>query len=164
MDCNQFMGYIPSDQYYDVIKRTQIVSVDLLIHVNGRYLLGKRKNRPAQGLYFVPGGKVYNNETILQGVQRVLRDEIGLDLYAQDCQLRGVYEHVYPDNYRDDLCGTHYIVFAYDIKTSDNVNAECLMDQHTDFEWMTPNEIKSNPLVHQYNKYYFEHQPPNQVA
>ena len=45
-----------------IINATPLVAVDLIIeNRNKEILLGKRVNRPAQGYWFVPGGRILNN-------------------------------------------------------------------------------------------------------
>jgi len=162
MNSNITTGYIPNDQFHNIVKLTQLVSVDLLINNNGKYLLGKRRNKPAQGYLFVPGGKVYNNETICDGLKRVAMDEIGLtDL--SDCHPIGLYEHIYEDNYKNNEFGTHYVVCAYEIKTNTEADFSKFSDQHENIVWLTPEEILNSNEVHIFNKYYFQDNPPNLV-
>lgn len=161
MNPNIKSGYISHKQYYDVVKLTQLVSVDLLVKNNGRYLLGKRKNKPAQGFLFVPGGKVYNNETIHQGIRRIAKEEIGLSDF--DYTPIGVYEHIYDDNYCDDQFGTHYIVHAFEIKTNADIDITRFNQQHESVHWLSSSEIKEDNRVHLFNKYYFLPNAPNSV-
>src|SRR5689334_16259718 len=100
MNKNIKSGYLSSEQFYNIVKSTQLVSVDLIINKQGKYLLGKRLNKPAQGYLFVPGGKVYNNETIFDGLKRIAANEVGL-FEISNYRPIGVYEHIYDDNYKD---------------------------------------------------------------
>jgi colanic acid biosynthesis protein WcaH len=153
-----FTGKLNPEDYQDAIKKTQIVSVDLLVRNHeGKYLVGLRKNKPAQGTYFIPGGRVYANETIRMGLQRVARDELGIDVSTVECEFRGVYEHVYPDNFTSDDFGTHYVVFAYHIELAGScpvLLSEKMADQHHDFMWLSAPEMRSHPDVHEYTKLY----------
>ena len=57
--------FIPKEEYVEVIKKTQIISTDLLVfNTEGRVLLGKRNNEPAKDTWFVPGGRVRIYEKI----------------------------------------------------------------------------------------------------
>ena len=41
-------------------------------------LMGRRINNPAKGNLFVPGGRVYKNERIIDAFNRILKSETGL--------------------------------------------------------------------------------------
>ena len=62
---------IPREEYLNIIKNTQINSVDMIIFNNeGEVLLGKRNNEPAKNTWFVPGGKIQKFETLEQATKR----------------------------------------------------------------------------------------------
>ena len=51
-------GFIPKEEYVNIIKQTQIISTDLIIFNQlGQVLLGYRNNEPAKNTWFVPGGQ-----------------------------------------------------------------------------------------------------------
>jgi colanic acid biosynthesis protein WcaH len=50
--------------FKDLIENAPLVSIDLIVRQREGILLGKRVNRPAQGFWFVPGGRVYKNESL----------------------------------------------------------------------------------------------------
>jgi ADP-ribose pyrophosphatase YjhB (NUDIX family) len=58
-----------------------------------RVLLLKRKNEPAKGKWWFPGGRVYRGETRKEAAQRKLREECSLageafeELFTADCLL-----------------------------------------------------------------------------
>jgi len=62
-----------------IVATTPLVSIDLLVRdTEGNILLGKRVNRPAQGDWFVPGGRVLKDEPIEQAYTRLLKIELGM--------------------------------------------------------------------------------------
>jgi len=65
----------------EIIEATPLVSIDLVIrNPSNKVLLGKRNNRPAMGYWFVPGGRIFKNETINQALKRISEVELGQDL------------------------------------------------------------------------------------
>jgi colanic acid biosynthesis protein WcaH len=51
--------------FIDVVKRTPLVSIDIIVeNRRNQVLLGLRKNEPAKGFWFVPGGRILKNERI----------------------------------------------------------------------------------------------------
>src|SRR5215510_12408575 len=70
---------LPHEEYKKVLSAIPIVCVDcLVVNENEEYLLVKRANPPLKGEYWVPGGRLYKNERILDAVHRKMREEIGI--------------------------------------------------------------------------------------
>jgi len=89
-----------------IIKNTPLISIDLIVkNKEGKILLGKRKNRPAKGYYFVPGGRIFKNETIEQAFKNISKHELGLDLDIESAKflaeeiLKSPEVHQYTKNY-----------------------------------------------------------------
>ena len=157
-------GFIPPDEYVDIIRQTQIVSADLIIfNQRGEILLGKRNNSPAKNTWFVPGGRVRKYETITDAVKRISLQEVGTEL--ETTSLLGVYNHIYTDNFKNSDTGTHYVCFANNIILDENKEGEVIDslknvedNQHSEFRWWSAADILNHPddeEVHMYTKNYF---------
>lgn len=149
------------EKYLMAVNLTQIVSVDLLVrNKDGKILVGKRKNSPAKGYYFVPGGRVYKNETLKEGAERMLGWELGIYDKSIRPKPRCVSEHMYDDNFcqaRDvdgKVVSTHYVCFAFDVDL-DSFDMSTFNTQHDGGLWLTPEEILSRDDVHEYVKLYY---------
>lgn len=162
---DKYQGFIPTEDYHKVVKLTQLVCVDLLIKCDNKYLLGKRTNNPAKGLFFVPGGKIYNNETIPMGLKRVAKNELGLQVSDDDVKCLGLYEHFYDNNFMNNTIGTHCVVIAYEISIDniDDIDLSLFASQHDDMKWLSKKEIFYASEVHKYVKEYFTSDPYNRV-
>jgi len=152
---------LSTEKYLSVVNLSQIVSVDLLVkNQDGKILLGKRKNSPAKGYYFVPGGRVYKNETIKEGSKRMVVWELGINDPCIKLRPRCVSEHLYDDNFAEakdkdgELIPTHYVCFAFDLDLN-SFDISTFQLQHDDFVWLTPEEILSRNDVHEYIKLYY---------
>lgn len=89
-------GWLDAETFQTVVASTPLISIDLLVeNEQGEYLLGMRNNRPAQGYWFVPGGRVQKNETLDEAFKRLTRMELGVELERTDARFKGVYEHFY---------------------------------------------------------------------
>lgn len=98
---------------------TPLISIDLLIQNEyGEYLLGLRRNRPAQGYWFVPGGRVLKDESLNDAFKRLTFEELGIELERNQAHFKGVYEHFYEDSVFGEAPGTHYIVLAHQMQVS----------------------------------------------
>jgi len=74
------MKQIPNALYRQIVEVMPILCVDLVIVYEGKYLLVKRKNEPAKGLWWVPGGCVRKGETIEKAARRKAKEEIGVQV------------------------------------------------------------------------------------
>ena len=149
-------GFTPKDDYLHVIKHTQLISLDMIItNPEGKILLGKRKNEPAKGTWFVPGGRVYKNETFAKAGLRISEGELGVAL-PYDREI-GVYHHNYNNNFDNEDYGTHYIVFAVAINLTQDLvlNTDSMDDQHEELKWFHSDELLADPNVHVFTKSYF---------
>ena len=88
---------IPRSVYRKVLGFVPICCVDLLIHIGGRFLLFKRKNVPAKGEWWLPGGRIWRGEKIEDAVLRKAKEETGMDVKVE--RLIGVYETFWRKGY-----------------------------------------------------------------
>lgn len=65
--------------YQQIIKVMPIPCVDLIVEDDqGKILLLKRKNKPASGEWWFPGGRIFHGESMIATAQRKLKEECGL--------------------------------------------------------------------------------------
>lgn len=148
---------LPAEVFATVISSTPLISVDLLIvNTRGELLLGKRNNKPAQGSWFVPGGRVFKNESIAQAISRISQSELGVSLAQKNGSFKGHFEHFYQDSVINDDIDTHYVVLAYHYEVSDDlVISPC--SQHIELSWHRPSDVQTSEDVHCYTKAYLEY-------
>ena len=158
--------FTPKQEYLQVIKHTQLISVDLIILDDyNNVLLGLRKNEPAKNTWFVPGARVFKDESLKEAIKRISEKEISLPLTEDNSKIElfGVYDHTYQNNFENNDFGTRYIVFAHIIKVDrEKIILEC-DDQHSDLKWFTIEDLLNNDQVHQFVKYYFAVSPENKL-
>ena len=66
------MMFLRQEDFATVVRSTPLVSLDFIVeNSRGEFLLGKRTNRPAQGYWFVPGGRVQKDETLEAAFERL---------------------------------------------------------------------------------------------
>lgn len=151
-------GPLPANDWLEVIARAPLVSIDLIVRdARGRILVGLRRNEPAAGTWFVPGGSIRKNETLDAAFARVTHTELGVALARRDARFVGVFEHVYSTNFlRTPGIGTHYVVLAHEITAPplDHLPPA----QHGEYRWMTALELREHPQVHPYTRAYCQAQ------
>lgn len=148
--------FLEQQLFRSVIENTPLISIDLIIeNEKGEFLLGKRINRPAQGYWFVPGGRIVKNETMSKAFTRLTLGELGVAFPFSSAEFLGVFEHFYSDSAPCENISTHYIAMAYKIKV--NQSELKLPDtQHSDYRWLTHSALLHDASVHRHTQWYFE--------
>lgn len=138
-----------------VVENSPLISIDLIVrNCQGQVLLGQRQNRPAQNYWFVPGGRIFKDESIEDAFKRTTQEELGKQYFISNAIFLGVYEHFYDDNFSGTEFTTHYIVLGYEISLSD-VSLDLPTVQHNAYKWFDVEMLLSSTVVHQYTKNYF---------
>jgi len=147
---------IDNKQFLAIIDATPLVSIDLILEdQQGNILLGKRTNRPAQGYWFVPGGRIRKNEKLADAIKRVSLTELGTEITLDDGQLLGAFDHIYDDNFSGvEGINTHYVVLAYTIKLKGDFTI-MTDEQHSEMKWWQLDALLDSPEVHDNTKLYF---------
>ena len=137
-----------------VVEHAPLFAIDLII-VNGdnQILVGKRKNAPAKGYWFVPGGRVFKNETIDVAFKRICKTELGTEFDRSDSELLGIYDHFYDESAFSDAISTHYINAAHLILLphSRPINIKA---QHSAMRWLNFSQLEQEPMVHHYSRIF----------
>ena len=147
---------LSEEQFLSVVAATPLVSIDFVIRNEaGEVLLGKRVNRPAQGLWFVPGGRIRKDERIADAFLRIAKRELGLSIERSQATLLGAFDHIYPDNALGaDGISTHYVVLAHALA----LPAETRFapdEQHSEMRWWSVEKMLRSDAVHENTKAYF---------
>lgn len=162
---------LEKEKYREIIKNTQLISVDLLFfNKEGKLLVGKRNNNPAKSFWFTLGGRVYKHEELSNAIERIANTELipfNKGAVRSQPMLHGVYKHTYENNFEDnEEYSTEYINFAYCLNIHEYYNAdtchkleeldvEVADDQHACFNWVSLGEVETNSSIHNYVKCYF---------
>lgn len=142
-------------QFQEIVAATPLISIDLIVrNQQGQILLGRRLNRPAQGFWFVPGGRVRKDERLDTAFLRLTQEELGFATSRDRTRFLGPYEHFYADNFSGEDFSTHYVVLGYELAWQGQHNA-LPVSQHDQYRWFSVNELLQDPSVHQHTKDYF---------
>jgi len=140
--------------FSDIIQNTPLISIDLIVtnHEN-QVLLGKRVNEPAKNFWFVPGGRIYKDESLEQAYKRIVQNELGINNNIPLANFYGLYEHFYDNNVFNNEFSTHYIVLAHKLMVSTEIKVN---NQHEAYRWFEVDELLTNSETHPYTKAYFQ--------
>jgi len=145
------------EHFVELLRGLPLVSVDLVLVRGGtEILLGLRTNRPAQGSWFVPGGRILKDEPRADALKRVAARELGIaDIAALKPQLLGVFEHFYPDCFAGDIgVSTHYVVIAHRLDVPLGFEVPGCDNQHAELRWWPIAEATADADVHRYTRDY----------
>jgi len=134
--------YIPSEVYVQIQEVLPIICVDAVITHNHRCLLLRRRNQPARGQLWFPGGRLYKNELIAVGVLRKCFEEVRLHCEFQS--IISVEETLFP-RIEDMYADVHTVNVCCHLIVPDLT--EIIFDsQHEDYCWIDVSEAKVVPL------------------
>ncbi|MCT4712330.1 GDP-mannose mannosyl hydrolase [Enterobacteriaceae bacterium H11S18] len=155
--------FLSHEDFTTVVRSTPLISIDLVVENQaGEYLLGLRTNRPAQGFWFVPGGRVQKDEQLADAFARLTEAELGKRFTLKDGEFYGVWQHFYDDNFSGQDFSTHYVVLGFRLR----VNADELqlpMEQHNEYRWQNAAELLESEDVHDNSRAYFLAEPADKV-
>ncbi|MBR9911284.1 MAG: GDP-mannose mannosyl hydrolase [Gammaproteobacteria bacterium] len=147
---------LPIDTFKTIIANTPLISMDLVVYnPAGQVLLGERLNHPAQGSWFVPGGRILKDEHFDQAFKRLTQDELGVECTLQQADFLGPFEHHYPDNFTGTDFSTHYVVLGYKLLLDLSLS-ELPCAQHGSYQWFDPQDALASDKVHLHTKWYLE--------
>lgn len=152
---NSAGGRLSIQAFRQVVALAPLVAIDLLVlDAEGRMLIGRRTNPPAQGWWFAPGGRIRKNEIIQDAFGRITGDELGQQRSLAEASLLGAYDHHYAEDFTGakDI-GTHYVVLAYRLPASGTA-ASLPLEQHADYRWVHPLEGRADPGIHIHTRAY----------
>ncbi len=128
------MKIINQNLYKDIVKSMPIICIDLAIldiKKNG-YLLVKRDQEPLMGEWWVPGGRLFQGESLVEAAKRKLEEEIGIDSSNKEFSIIGIYEDVFDkSSFENHLYHTISVVFNVEVE----IEKEHIKLDNTSREW-----------------------------
>jgi len=134
-----------------VVDSAPLISIDILLMKDNKFLLGRRVNKPAQGYFFSIGGRINKNESIDNAMARVALNEFNIKLESIP-KFIGVFEHFYDDSMFENV-STHYVNLAYEYEVEEV--SDLPTEQHSEYKWFSIDELLNSTQVHEYTKDYF---------
>lgn len=148
--------FLDENTFKVVVANSPLISIDLLVkNSQGQYLLGYRKNRPAKGYWFVPGGRIFKDESIDEAFYRLTNEELGVGVSKKSANFLGPFEHFYDDHVFGIDHSTHYVVLGYELNMELDINS-LPKEQHNRYAWFSYEDLLSREDVHKHSKWYLE--------
>ena len=142
-----FKEFLSRADYLKLTRLTPIPCVDAVIMWRGSFLLGKRNDKPAQGKWFLFGGRVLKDERLLDAVKRKVQNEIGVRISDSQIKFLTIGETIF---HSDDPAGErHTINTVYLVRLPKSVDMSRFdAAQHSDIQWFR----RIDPTWHPYVK------------
>lgn len=123
---------IPAELYQEILRRMPIACVDIAIVANGSVLMVKRNDPPAQGEWWLPGGRVIKGETMKETARRKAWEEVGLECHV------GPIVHTAETIFPDGPAGipVHSINSCFLLYPSADSNSVKLDEHSEEFRWV----------------------------
>jgi len=146
---------LPIDVFQTVIENTPLFAIDLVV-VNemDELLVGKRLNAPAKNWWFVPGGRVFKNESLSDAFIRLSGSELGVQYSLTQAHLLGVFEHFYNDSVFDPNTSTHYINATHLLRVEMEELNLPTEDQHSNYRWVNLSDVETDTTIHHFSKVF----------
>jgi len=151
-------GFLPNEIFEIVLENSPLVSVDLILeNEKNQFLLGRRRNQPAKGFWFVPGGRIRKGELIIDALKRVALEEVGLIIKDHNSSFLGAFDHIYENSIFSTEArpsSTHYVAlgFHYQIRAEEVSQVE--KPQHSELSWMSLKTASSIDSLHKLSHDY----------
>jgi colanic acid biosynthesis protein WcaH len=138
-------AFIPDELYARILDSMPIACVDIAVVARGGVLLVKRKDAPARGEWWVPGGRVLKGEMMRETAARKAREEVGIECHVGP--IIHTAETIFPDGpggipvHSINSCFLLYPVSPADVPRLD--------DHHAQFCWADGVPDGLHPYVQQ---------------
>jgi len=73
------MNWIPDKLYTSFLAMMPYCCIDLVIVRDKQYLLVQRKQEPLKGEWYLPGGRLFKDESVMMASIRIANGEVGLN-------------------------------------------------------------------------------------
>lgn len=108
----------------------------LIRNPNKEILLLERKSKSNKNYWDLPGGRLQKGESLLQTLQREIREETGLNEIEQAQPFMTVVTDIRIQNAQEDV-GLIFSIFLCDIN---HMFSPQLSDEHSNFTWLSSHE------------------------
>ena len=148
---------LSQSDFKTAVRLLPLVAIDLLVtNEQGQVLVGRRLNPPAQGFWFVPGGRIRKGEILDNAFSRITFAELGTAFSRSESSVHGIYDHLYDDDFTGmaDAGGTHYVVLAHRLRVHSQM-LKLPSGQHDAYRWVSESDASAELAIHANTRAYF---------
>lgn len=138
--------HLEKEFYRKAVENLPICCVDIFVYnpIAQSYFLVFRRDEPAQGVWWYPGGRLFKGESPLTCAQRKCLQEVGLCI-TPHCVLHG-YSTEFPRSVWG--CDTHTVNLAVFATFAGYAQGNVSFDEHhSDYRWESIATIPQDPYL-----------------
>jgi colanic acid biosynthesis protein WcaH len=137
-------NYIEENDYKRILDTMPVSCVDIILYNSKQEILFlKRNTEPAKNELWLPGGRIYKNETLLDAAKRKVMEEIGIEI--EDLKYLTTGETIF-DVGPFEKISTHTINSVFYSYLDENVNLN--IDKfHDEYKFTTELEKNANSYL-----------------
>lgn len=140
------MDLIPKKDYKMILENMPVCCVDLVFHLGNKVLLVLRKQEPVKGEFWLPGGRIFKNERLVDAVARKAKEEFGVDVIIE--RKIGVYEIMFNNGpFKDLKTGVHDIAVCFLVKPLNKDFKIKIDETSSDYKWVAHIERSMHPYL-----------------
>lgn len=136
------VGFLPANTYKKIFSLVPIVCVDIVVVYKGKFLLCKRTNKPGQGKLFLPGGRIFKNESLSEAAIRKTKEELGINTRKSDFEFLTITEGMFKDSRIGGSMHNINATFLLKLASEPKINFD--KSQTSEIKWLS----KINPGWH----------------
>jgi colanic acid biosynthesis protein WcaH len=148
---------LSNQEFSEGIRLMPLPCVDfVVINEKDEVMVGKRRNKPAQNIYFAPGGRIRKNEPHEEAIKRISKAELGIVVDKKKLGWLGIYDHIYEENFFGEPgFGTHCIAMAWVFQINTEwLDLEAAEIQHAHVRWVHASKVLTDEEIHPFTKAY----------
>ena len=140
---------LPIEVYKPILDAMPLLCVDVVAYRGNRdgrsILMLERMEKPAKGLLWFPGGRLFKNESLEDAAKRKLREECGITRITLEKQI-GAFSFSSHDGIFPDLKdGFHAVVIDYLVKVEDDTDMK-VDDTSGGYKWLRREDLNRQRL------------------
>lgn len=105
----RFLSNVEYETIYSLVPR---VCIDLVIKKSNKLILTLRKIEPNRDKWHLPGGRLRKDESVVNAITRITKDELGKDIKIKPIRLIGYMEFI-PDGKLNNGTSLHSVSFVF---------------------------------------------------
>jgi ADP-ribose pyrophosphatase YjhB (NUDIX family) len=136
--------FIPEELYKRILEFIPVPCVDIVIVHRDKFLLGRRKNKPAQGKWWFVGGRIRKGERLIRAVLRHVKTETGI-AGGRVRKILGAQETIFRNSAHGPSSHTVNIVYLVKVPRDEIIVPANSENSH--FRWFSAIEKHWSPYV-----------------
>lgn len=136
-------SFIPEPLFRQIRESVPMICIDFICAHNGKVLLTYRTEEPKKGQWWIQGGRLQKNESLIAGLQRLALREIGTPVKI--LKQIGVYEF-FSGSTLSITSGIHDVAVCYLVTVDDTLSIK-LDATHSQYRWIDSIEEDLDPYV-----------------